>query len=91
MQKYLSQLREVDNDVYYNMGQASQKTIDLVQETIRQLDRDFEQKPVIKDELGAINYEIDILLDVWRVDLAFDVKTLKRVHKIISNWCHEIE
>ena len=67
------------------------KTIDIVQETIEQLDRDYEEEPIQRDELGAINYEIDILLEVWNKELEYDIEILKRVDKIITEWDKDVE
>ena len=57
MGKYLDRLREIDSDVFDAMGKTSQITIDIVQDVIAQLDRDTEEEPIQRDELGAINYE----------------------------------
>lgn len=91
MNKYLKQLRKIDSEVYTNMGKTSQKTIDIVQETIEQLDRDVEEEPIRRDELGAINYDIDILLEVWNPKLKYDIEILKRVDKIIDDWGKDVE
>tara|TARA_R100001244_G_C5108866_1_gene120651 strand:+ start:287 stop:601 length:315 start_codon:yes stop_codon:yes gene_type:complete len=91
MSKYLKELQKIDSEVFDNMGKSSQKTIDIVQETIEQLDRDYEEEPILRDELGAINYEIDILLEVWNKDLAYDIEILNRVDKIIKEWYDNVE
>lgn len=91
MNKHLEELRKIDSDVFANMGKTSQKTIDIVQETIEQLDRDYEEEPIQRDELGAINYEIDILLEVWNKELEYDIEILKRVDKIIAEWYKDVE
>ena len=91
MNKYLKELRVIDREVYDNMGEASQKTIDIVQETIAELDRDYEEEPIQRDELGAINYEISILLEVWNSELKFDIDILKRFDKIIEDWYNDVE
>jgi hypothetical protein len=91
MNKHLEELRKIDSDVFTNMGKTSQKTIDIVQETIKQLDRDYEEEPIQRDELGAINYEIDILLEVWNKELEYDIEILKRFDKIIAEWYKEVE
>lgn len=91
MNKHLEELRKIDSDVFTNMGKTSQKTIDIVRETIEQLDRDYEEEPIQRDELGAINYEIDILLEVWNKELEYDIEILKRVDKIITEWYKDVE
>ena len=91
MNKHLEELRKIDSDVFTNMGKTSQKTIDIVQETIEQLDRDYEEEPIQRDELGAINYEIDILLEVWSKELEYDIEILKRVDNIIAEWYKDVE
>ena len=91
MNKHLEKLREVDRHVYDNMGTASQKIIDIVKETIEGLDRDYEEKPVHREELGAISYEIDTLLEIWNFELLYDIEVLERVDKILKDWIKEIE
>lgn len=66
--KYLKQIQELESFVYKNMGKCSQITIDLVQNTEQQLNRDESEQrkdPIRRDELGAINYQIGILLEVF--------------------------
>lgn len=91
MNKYLQQLRKIDGEVFDNMGKCSQKTIDIVQETIEQLDRDTEDEPIERDELGAIDYDISILLDVWNPRLKYDIDVLKRVQKIMIDWYQDVD
>jgi len=91
MNKHLRELRKIDSEVFDNIGKASQKTIDLVQETIEQLDRCVDDEPIRRDELGAMNYDIGILLDVWNPELKYDIEILKRVDKIIDDWCKDVE
>ncbi len=90
MNKYLEKLQKIDSEVFYNMGEASQKTIDIIQETISDLDRDVEDEPIQRDELGAINYEIDILLEVWNPSLKYDINVLKRFDKIVKEWYEDV-
>lgn len=91
MNKHLEELRKVDNDVFTNMGKTSQKTIDIVQETLQQLERHYSEEPISRDELGAIKYDIDLLLEIWDKELKYDIEILKRVEKIIDNWYKEVE
>ena len=89
--KYLKQLREIDSKLFDNLGKASQKTVDLVEETIVDLDRDIEEEPIQRDELGAINYEIDVLLEIWNPSLKYDIDILKRFYNIIDEWYKDVE
>jgi hypothetical protein len=89
--KYLEQLQKIDSEIFKNMGKTSQKTIDIVQETISDLDRDTDEEPIQRDELGAINYDIDILLEIWNPALEYDIDVLKRFDKIIEDWRNDIE
>jgi len=91
MKRYLDELRDIDNDVYRNMHKASQKTIDIVQDTRHQLDREHDEEPIQRDELGAISYGIDILLEVWNKELEYDIKILKQIYKIIKEWYNDVE
>tara|TARA_S200002703_G_scaffold114471_1_gene99921 strand:- start:273 stop:587 length:315 start_codon:yes stop_codon:yes gene_type:complete len=91
MNKYLTQIEAVDYDVFHSLGDLSQKTIDLVQETLEHLDRDYNESPVERDELGAINYELDVLLEIWDKNLKDDIAILNRLNKIIHNWYIDVE
>ena len=89
--KHLEKLQNIDSEIFDNMGKTSQKTIDVVQETIEQLDRDYEEEPIQRDELGAINYEIMTLLEVWNKKLDYDIDVLKRFDKIIEDWYKDVD
>lgn len=89
--KYLKQLRKIDSEIFDNMGKTSQKTIDLVQDTLIQLSRCVEDESIQRDELGAIDYSISILLEVWNPKLKYDIDVLKRVQKIIIDWYEDVE
>lgn len=91
MNKHLKELIKIYSDLFTNMGKTSQKTIDIVQETIEQLDRGYEEEVIHIYELLAIKYEIDILLEVWNEELEYDIEVLKRVNKIIDEWCKTIK
>jgi len=88
MEKYLNELRKIDREIFIN--KVSQKTIDILQEINEQLDRDLKSEPIYSEEFGAINYEIDILLEIWDKELEYDIKILKKVDKIISDWYKNI-
>lgn len=82
--KYLNELQQLDSECSDNIEKASQKTIDFVQETVNQFNRDFEEEPIQDDELGAINYEISILLEVWDPALKYDIEILKRLDATVT-------
>jgi hypothetical protein len=87
----LEQIQKIHSEVFYNTGMASQKTIDLIEDIIRDLDRDTEENPIQRVELGAINSEIDVLLEVWNPDLKYDIDVLIRLDKIIEDWAKAVE
>lgn len=91
MKKYLENLKKVESDVFGNMGKTSQITIDVVQKIVHQLSRDIEEYPIQRDELGAINYNINVLLEIFNPELKYDVEILKRIYKIISSWYKDVE
>lgn len=84
IKKYLDKIRKLESDVFYNIGKASQKTIDLVQETLEGLDRDHSEDPIMRDELGALNYDIENLIEVWNKELEYDIKCLQELNLIIK-------
>lgn len=89
--KYIKQIRELDSEVFSNMGKTSQIVIDVVQETLQQLDRDSSEEPIERDELGAINYDIGILLEIYNPKLEFDIYILKKLDLIIEEWYKDVE
>ena len=51
----------------------------------------MKEAPIQRDELGALSYEIDILLEIWNKDLPYDIEILNRVNKVITEWSNDIE
>lgn len=89
---YIKRLRELDSEIFRNMGKVSQITIDRIQETIIDLDRDFTcDEPVYRDELGSINYQNDVLLEVFNPEKEYDIDVLKRFDKIIEEWRNNVD
>lgn len=88
---YLQKLKEIDDEVYKNMGKVSQKVIDIIEDTLDHLDRDVEEEPIERDELGAINYEIDVLLEIWKPELKYDIEILTKFDKVIKEWGDDID
>ena len=84
--KYLEQLQKIESELFDNVGKPSQKTIDLVQNYII----DFETDALTRDDLWAINYQIDTVLKVWNPDLKYDIDVLKRFNKIIADWSEDV-
>lgn len=90
MNVYLKEITKIEDDVFVNMGKASQKTIDIVQETRLQLDRGRGEDPILRDELGAISYQISILLEVWDKKLTYDIEVLSQLDKIVEEWSRDV-
>lgn len=91
MNKHLKELRKVESEVFDNMGEASQIIIDFIEDITSKLDRDVGEEPIERDELGAINYDIDILLEVFDTKREYDIETLKIIDRIIEDWGKDIE
>ena len=86
--KYLAQLQKIESELFDNVGKPSQKTIDLVQNYI--IDFETDKEPITRDDLWAINYQIDTVLEVWNPILTYDIDVLKRFNKIISDWSEDV-
>ena len=91
MSKYLDQLRSIESEIFYNMGKVSQHTIDVVQDTVEDLDRNDDERPIWRDELGAISYGIDTLLKVFNPAMEYDIDVLKRFNAVIEEWMKDVE
>ena len=88
--KYLEQLEKINSEICNNMGKVSQKTIDVIQDTFSDLNRDTNDEPIQLYELGSINYDVSILLEIWNPALEYDIDVLKRFNKIIKDWKNDI-
>ena len=89
--KYLKLLREIDKEVYYNMGKVSQRVIDTIEEVVGDLGRDTEEAPIERDELGSIRYDIDTLLEFFDAVRKYEIEILKKIDKILEAWYEDIE
>lgn len=90
-EKHLNELRKLDNEIYLNLDKASQKLIDIIQETMENFDIDYSQVPIKRRDLGAISYEIEILLEIWNPNLKYDIEVLKRFNEILNDWIKEVD
>ena len=72
----VDKLTDTQSEVLGNMGESSQKLIDLVQELFAQYGQG---EPIGVHDIGATIYEIDVLLEVWDKKLEFDIKILKQL------------
>ena len=89
--KFLKQIRELESEVFKNMGKCSQITIDWVQNTEIDLNREEDEDPITRDHLGSMSYNLSILLEVFDPKKKYDISILKRLNKIIENWSNDIE
>lgn len=90
MELYLNQLKNIENDVFYNMPIVSQKTIDLIEDVIDSLSKEGEYVLVGMDDLGAISYDINILLEIWNPELEYDIEILNRINEVVKKWGDDI-
>lgn len=72
----VDKLTDTQSEVLGNMGESSQKLIDLVQELFTQYGQG---ETIGVHDIGATIYEIDLLLEVWDKKLEFDIKILKQL------------
>lgn len=55
------------------------------------LSRDLQEKPIERDEIGAVLYDIDVLLEVFDKKFDRDISLLKRLNELLILWYKEIE
>jgi hypothetical protein len=92
MSKYLEELKKIDHQVYYDMGKASQITIDFLEDMIDQLeDRDLEDEPIERDEIGSLQYTITCIIEIINPLLKYDIEVFKNIDNILDQWVKDIE
>ena len=89
--KFLKQIQSLESEIYKNMFKCSQITIDWVQNTEVDLNIAEYEDPITRDQLGAINYKLNILIEVFDHSKDYDISVLKRLDKIIEDWRNDIE
>ena len=81
---FQKELQDLETEVFNRSGKASQITIDIIQNSIHDLDE--ENKVINRDDLGSIQYHIGKLLDVIKESLEFDICILKKMYDILQRW-----
>jgi len=82
----MTTLEHLSHDSYYNMHNYSQLTIDFIQEAEDIFaENDWGKDRQYKDEVGALAYKIDTILEVIDKSLEHDVKALETLYFILSN------
>jgi hypothetical protein len=87
---YREQIKKLIDQVEQNDYQ--QITIDFFQEfDVEFFTRDEDEKPIERDEIGAQQYQIDILLDVFNPALEKDIEVFKEMDKLLQLWHDDID
>lgn len=91
--EYIEKIKELCNEVERVF--PAQITIDYFEEFENQFfddSRNLTENPIERDELGAKQYEISILLDVMdQQKFAVDVDIFKRMYGQIGEWAKAVE
>jgi hypothetical protein len=91
--EYIEKIKELCNEVERVF--PAQITIDYFEEFENQFfddSRNLTENPIERDELGAKQYEISILLDVMdQQKFAVDVDIFKRMYNQIGEWAKAVE
>jgi len=74
-------IEQLTHDSYYSMEDYHQITIDLIQETNGQLQKD---SIISTERLATLWYEIDCLLEVFNPKYKLEIETLKQLIGIID-------
>lgn len=77
---YSQRIKDLSNTMYYEMQNYSQITIDRLSE----LEDALNNQVLDKEELGAISYDISILLEAINPDLFNDIKALREMTEILN-------
>ena len=91
MKKYLEEIEKIDNRVFYSMEKYSQKIIDLVEDISEKLYRYNDEINLKKESVEALNYEIDILIEIWNPKFKDDLEVLYMLNNLIDNFSNNDE
>lgn len=87
---YLKEIQALESEAF-RKPPLCQLTIDILQETEMELNRDESQEPIERDEIGAMVYGIHCLLVMVRPELTNDIEVLNRLCDILVKWRDDIE
>lgn len=86
---FLKQIQELESEAFKNP--LCQITIDMIQDIEMMLNRDESEDPIRRDEVGAMVYQINILLVVFNPSFKYDIEVLNRLCDILVAWRDNIE
>ena len=76
------ELQELESKVYNQMGKCSQKTIDLVQNAGMEFFNEGER--LRRDTVGAVQYEISLILEIIDKSLKVDIQLIVELSVIVN-------
>lgn len=91
---YEERINAIDSFAYYNMASGiSQFTIDLIEAIQDELfiNRNAENGPITKDEIGAIGYDLDNILEIIDKSRETDCRAINDLKQVFSDWHKEME
>lgn len=91
MDKYLNEIRKIDLKIDLSLKDANQFTIDFVENILIDLDRDADDNPVLRDEIGAIIYDIENILTIINPLLKFDISVFTELMAVLNDWYEKID
>lgn len=86
----MKDFKQISNDLYYNMENYHQITIDLIEEA-EDLFNSEEDIKVLIEELGALSYDIDITLEIFNPIYEIEISDLKDTLQYINNKITELK
>lgn len=81
-------IEELSQKIFDNMGEFNQITIDYVQEVQALLNEETPTSTLTKQQnitaIGALSYDIDVLLDVFNPEFKKQISVLKGCEKLLN-------
>lgn len=84
----MKQFKQITNDIFYNIGNYHQLTIDLIEEcdNLFNSNQDLLDSDRIQliDQLGSLSYQIEIALEIFNPKFDIEISDLKDILKHID-------
>ena len=93
MKMKMKTLEEISHDAFYKMQDYHQLTIDLIEKTeylFNDID-DLEDKGILQSRLGALSYEINIIIEIFNPAFEIELEDLKCLSILVNDKNNELK
>ena len=86
MDKYLDPLKGVEDSMVSGIEHVSRITIDLISNTMFDIESYLDDNCLDDVSLGMMIYEIEVLLEVFDPRLSCDISLLRMFNNVLEQW-----